>query len=266
MENEKLRTLAKELLPYLLELTPIFLDGLKNTKANGPNKPVKPHKNTLYLPEIDYLCWYAQEVGLLKYCGYNRHGDINVGNARNMAELPFGFYLLGGNGDMREDYIFPVGLLQAFVSGVYDMNYLWDYRLTTDSRTMYMKGVHDGAKEVTRNVCARYVHMQGGPTITQHIIDNTRAYWGTMPDDGGRSIVTKATMEELLGQFEMGLMTPGKVPWHIDVTYRNNMRDVTMEERMAGIMPDAPEINPTPIAEMPTSLWKEPKKISIART
>ena len=96
--------------------------------------------------------------------------------------------------------------------------------------------------------------------------DIPRAYWGTMPDDGGRSIVTKATMEELLGQFEMGLMTPGKVPWHIDVTYRNNMRDVTMEERMAGIMPDAPEINPTPIAEMPTSLWKEPKKISIART
>jgi len=50
MENEKLRALAKELLPYLLELTPTFLDGLKSTKANGPNKQQKPNKNTLYLP------------------------------------------------------------------------------------------------------------------------------------------------------------------------------------------------------------------------
>ena len=269
MENEKLRTLAKELLPHLLELAPDFLDGLKNAKTptlNKPIKPIKPSKNTLYLPEIDYLCWYAKESGLLKYCGYSRHGDITVGNATNLSELPLGFYLLGGNGDTREDYIFPVGLLQSFASGIYDMNYLWDYRLTTDSRTMYMKGVHDGTKEITRNTCTRYVHMQGGPVITQQIIDNTRIYWGTMPEDGGRSIVTKATMEELLGNFEMGLMTPGKVPWHIDVTHRNNMRDLTMAERIAGIIPDAPEINPTPIADMPPSLWKEPKKISIAKT
>lgn len=272
-KDEKLRILARELMPFLAphleEFLPPFLDGLKNTPQTSQKprqRQFKPHKNQLYLPEIDYLCWYTHYVGLLKICGYDRHGGITIGNARNYAEAPHGLQVTGGNGDMREDYIFPTGLLQAFVSGVYDMNYLWDYRLTTDSRTMYMKGVFDGAQEVKRNTCTRPIHMAGGPVITQQVIDDTRAYWCTMPDDGGRSIVTKATMEELLGNFEMGLMAPGRVPWHIDVTLRNNMRDLTMAERIAGIIPDAPDVNPVPTNEMPFDLLKEPRKISIART
>lgn len=269
MNDEKLRILAKELAPYLIpHLTP-FLDSLKNN-TDPSVKPsrkssTKPNKNTLYLPEIDYLCWYADYVGQVKVCGYGRHGEINVGNAKDMRALPLGFCLTGGNGDMREDYIFPTGLLHAMVTETYDMNYLWDYRLTTDSRTMYMKGVHDGKEGVKRNTCARYVHLHGGPVITQQIIDNTRAYWETMPEDGGKSIVTKATMEELLGNFELGLMTPGQVPWHIDVTRRGNAREYTLEEMMAGITPDAPAWNPAQIADMPLDELKNPLKISIEK-
>lgn len=267
MNDEKLRILAKELAPYLIpHLTP-FLDGLKNpTKTtNETSTKQKPNKNTLYLPEIDYLCWYAKSTFLLKFCGYGRHGEINVGKYTNPEALPLGFCLTGGNGDMREDYIFPTGLLHSMVTETYDMNYLWDYRLTTDSRTMYMKGVHDGKEGVKRNTCARYVHLHGGPVLTQQIIDNTRAYWETMPEDGGQSIVTKATMEELLVNFELGLMAPGQVPWHIDVTRRGNARDLTLEERAAGMTPNGPAWNPVPIKDMPKDELKNPLKISIEK-
>jgi hypothetical protein len=79
------------------------------------------------------------------------------------------------------------------------------------------------------------------------VLRDTRAYWERyMPDDGGNSIVTKATMMELLDKFESGELTPGKVPWHID--------------SMSNDLP-----NHKPLHEMHPSLWVNPKKISVAR-
>jgi hypothetical protein len=44
------------------------------------------------------------------------------------------------------------------------------------------------------------------------VIKATREYWNDYePDDGGKRIVTKATMMEILDKFEIGEMTPGSV-------------------------------------------------------
>ena len=269
LKNEDLAVLAQKLAPFLVpHLDPLLSPLLTSSPHARPQKHQKPHKNTLYLPEIDYLCWYAKHVGRIKHCGYDRHGEIRVGNAISTSEMPIGFHVVGGNGDMREDYVFPTGMLQSFVHGVYEMGYLWDYRLPVDSRTMYMKGIFDGSKVIERNACARTI--QYNTPITQKIIDNTREYWSdpNMPEDGGRSIVTKATMMELLDNFEIGLLTPGQ--WchshlHIDITNRNNMPEVSLQDMIAGIIPEAPAINPVSTIDLPPDLLREPKKISIAR-
>ena len=266
LDTLDLADLAQKLLPFLL-------DGLKNnaeSHANTSSTPLqKVDKHGMYLPEVDYLCWYAKHVGMLKTCGYRidkKRGNrsIRVGYAAS-ADAPLGLYLVGGHGDARVSYLFPVSLLHSFIGDVYEMDYLLDYRFTKDSRTMYMKGIFDGSKVIERNACVRTIDYN--TPITQQIIDNTRAYWShpDVPEDGGRSIVTKATMMELLDNFEIGLLTPGQVPWHIDITNRNNMPEVSLQDMIAGIIPEAPAINPVSTIDLPPALLKEPKKISIAR-
>jgi hypothetical protein len=140
----------------------------------------------------------------------------------DVLNLPIGLYAVGGNHDERRHCVIPTPTLKQSITLEYGMPYALDYRLTTDSRTMYMKGIVDmskGGVAATKNLSVRVIdwsNVHPDPKHLQKIVSNTREFWETMPDDGGKSIVTKATMMELLDGFESGLFMPGEVQWQID--------------------------------------------------
>lgn len=225
-KDEKLRTLARELMPFLVDILPEyphFLDRLKKKPAQNPIKPTA--KNcSLYLPELDYLVYYANFYGQFRMCGFApagaKHAYLMPPLPKNpdVLNLPIGLYVAGGNYDERRHCVIPTPTLKRSITLEYGMPYALDYRLTTDSRTMYMKGIVDmskGGSAATKNLSVRVIDWSNTQKL-QPIIDNTREFWDTMPEDGGKSIVTKATMMELLNGFESGLFMPGEVQWHID--------------------------------------------------
>lgn len=264
-KDEKLRTLAKELMPFLIDILPeypSFLDGLKNKKAN-PTGQAKAKNGSIYLPELDYLVYYANTFNLFRVCGFAptgaKHAYIVPPLPKNPDGLshPVGLYVAGGNHDERRHCVIPTPTLKESITLEYGMPYALDYRLTTESRTMYMKGVMDRAKGMaaTKNLSVRVIDWSHpstnpDPKHLQRVIDNTRAFWDTMPDDGGRSIVTKETMMELLSEFENGFLTPGEVQWQID-----SLKPWGGE----------PVPNEAPIYALDKDVAVAPHKISVAR-
>ena len=231
-KDEKLRILARELMPFLIDILPDyphFLDGLKKKPIPNSAQP-KAKNGSIYLPELDYLVYYANFYSQFRTCGFApswaKHAYITPPLPTNpdVLNLPIGLYAAGGNNDERRHCVIPTPTLKQSVTLEYGMPYALDYRLTTDSRTMYMKGIVDMSKggiAATKNLSVRVIDWSHpstnpDPKHLQRVIDNTRAFWDTMPDDGGRSIVTKATMMELLDGFESGLFMPGEVQWQID--------------------------------------------------
>jgi hypothetical protein len=235
MENnpknaEKLHILAKELMPFLIDILPDyphFLDGLKKKPTQNPTKPTAKN-GSIYLPELDYLVYYANFYGQFRTCGFapagSKHAYLMPPLPKNpdVLNLPIGLYAVGGNYDERRHCVIPTPTLKRSVTLEYGMPYALDYRLTTDSRTMYMKGIVDMSKAgaaATKNLSVRVIdwsNVHPDPKHLQKIISNTHKFWDTMPDDGGKSIVTKTTMMELLDGFESGLFMPGEVQWQID--------------------------------------------------
>lgn len=223
-KDEKLRILARELMPFLIDLLPEyphFLDGLKNKKA-VPKGQTRAENGSIYLPELDYLVYYAGFYSQFRTCGFAPDGSKHtylmppLSKNTDALNLPIGLYAVGGNFDARRHCVLPTPTLKQSITLEYGMPYALDYRLTTDSRTMYMKGIVDMSKGIaaTKNLSVRVIDWAN--KITPQIIDDTRKFWDTMPDDGGRSIVTKATMLELLNEFENGSLAPGEVQWQID--------------------------------------------------
>lgn len=267
----KLEKLSSSLVPFLvrdpdfLSFMGDFLDGLKNESTN-PRIPTPhtPHisKHSLYMPEIDYTLYQWARTGRLRQCGFAAQGNkydgaYIMGRDDPNNGIPYGLRVMGGNFDPRIHYVVPVATLKRLITAKYAMPYALDYRLSAEARTMYMKGIYDFSADdglggkATKNLYARVIDYT--PTTQEHIqqiVKATRDYWTNhMPDDGGVSIVTKATMMELLDKFELGEMTPGTVPWHIDI--RNNGQKN--------------EAN-TPLLKMDIDHCYTPMKISIART
>ena len=300
-QDEKLRILADSLVPYLDPLLfDSFLDRLKNegfikeapSRLPAP-KEATPAKHSLYMPELDYFIWEAS------YSNTLRHGWITAKNNKNKLRLevtrqtslvyPIGLSIPGGNNDARHKYIIPIATLKESIDYMYDTSYTLDYRIAPESRSMYMKGIMDVARDHmpaagnlrVRDInfgfekddpyfsWARYMDEVGNPTkaldewefrewarskhlpwdhtsIFQRVLIATRAYWDTMPDDGGKSIVTKATMMELLDGLENRTLIPGQIQWQIDI----------MQSGAA---------NDKPYHEMDKTDWLNPQKISIKK-
>lgn len=262
-KDEKLRILARELMPFLIDILPEyphFLDRLKKKPAQNPAKSVTKNAS-LYLPELDYLVYYAATFNLLRVCGFapegSKHAYITppLPKTTNIYHIPIGLYVTGGNNDPRKHCVIPTPTLKQNITVEYTMPYALDYRLTTESRTMYMKGVYDAARqdEATKNLSVRIIDWSNRNPDPKHlhkIIDNTRKFWETMPEDGGQSIVTKATMMELLNGFESGFLVPGQVQWHIDSI---KIYDGTIQP------------NTEPMHTLDKDMAATPHKISIAR-
>lgn len=224
-KDEKLRILARELMPFLIDILPEyphFLDCLKKQTDASPDR-TKAKNGSIYLPELDYLVYYANFYSQFRECGFApagaKHAYIMPPLPKNpdVMNLPIGLFAAGGNYDDRRHCVIPTPTLKKGITLTYGMPYALDYRLTTESRTMYMKGIVDASKEnaaATKNLSVRVIDW--AKAITPEVIDNTRKFWETMPEDGGKSIVTKATMMELLDGFEVGLFVPGELTWQID--------------------------------------------------
>lgn len=227
-KNEKLVALAAELTPYLVPHLKDFLDRLKNAGPDHSRKQdsarergAAPH--SLYLPEVDLFIHAGTLNNDFRRCGFSRKGSLNMEPLRR-GDRPVGLFIEGGNNDALQRYIIPCASLKLWVDKPYDVKYTWDYRLHKASFTRYMAGVIDVARDnepAKNNLRVRELmwrESDGSVVIPQKVIDSTRDYWDTMPDDGGSHIVTKETMMEVLDLFESGLLVPGQVPWRIDVT------------------------------------------------
>lgn len=228
-KSTRLATLADELWPY-------FLDRLKNlegiaTQTSAENKAKNggrthadtPAPHSIYLPEIDLFVHSGMMNGAFRGCGFSRKGTLNLEPLNKCATMPVGLFVEGSNNDALQYYIVPCPSLKTYVDAPYDVKYTWDYRIHKESYTRYMAGVldvvrQDAAKNNLRVREIAWRESDGDTPIPQKVIDNTRKYWETMPEDGGSHIVTKATMFEVLDMFESGLMVPGQVPWRIDVS------------------------------------------------
>ena len=301
-KDEKLRILAESLaplLPPLLEapLFDLFLVRLKNegllkkTPRPEPKDDQTIAKHCLYTPELDYFIWEANYSNTLRRGGFGS-GDSAFLEAYKQTSLiyPVGFSITGGNNDHRHKYIIPIATLKASINNVYSTSYVLDYRVSTESRSMYMKGIMDVArgnmpavgnlrvrdinfgfeKDDPYSIWAHYMdgvknpakaldivafaswmiskHLPWDHTNTfQRVLIETRSYWNNMPDDGGKSIVTKATMMEILDGLENRTLIPGQIQWQVDITQSG-----------------AP--NTLPYHAMDKTDWLNPQKISIART
>lgn len=301
-KDEKLRILAESLaplLPPLLEasLFELFLDRLKNegllkkTPRPEPKADQTIAKHCLYTPELDYFIWEANYSNTLRRGGFGS-GDSIFLEAYKQTSLiyPVGFSITGGNNDHRHKYIIPIATLKASINNVYSTPYVLDYRVSTESRSMYMKGIMDVArgnmpavgnlrvrdinfgfeKDDPYFIWAQYMDDVKNPAKAldtvdftawmtnkrmvrtyaeafQKVLIETRAYWNNMPDDGGKSIVTKATMMEILDGLENRTLIPGQIQWQVDITQSG-------------------AANTLPYHAMDKTDWLNPQKISIART
>ena len=228
-KNDKLNALAQALVPFLTpyieETVAKFLDASKNETptAKHPTKRPAPLEHSLYLPEVDMFIHAGVLNGDFRRCGFSRTGKLNL-EALPRGVNPVGLFVEGSNNDALQYYVVPCPSLKKWVNVPYDVKYTWDYRVYKESYSRYMAGVIDAARDnapAKNNLRVRDIGWRDSNGLTplpQAIIDNTRAYWDTMPEDGGSHIVTKATMMEVLDKFEAGLLIPGQVPWRIDVT------------------------------------------------
>jgi len=224
-ENAKLHTLAQALVPLLtpyIEAAMLkFLDASKNEEKHP--KTTTPINHSLYLPEIDMFIHAGMLNGDFRRCGFSRTKKLNL-EVVPRGVSPVGLFVEGSNNDALQYYIVPCPSLKKWVNAPYDVKYTWDYRVYKESYSRYMAGVIDAARgnaPAKNNLRVRDIgwrESNGLTPLPQAIIDNTRAYWGTMPEDGGSHIVTKTTMMEVLDKFEAGILIPGQVPWKIDVT------------------------------------------------
>lgn len=325
-KDEKLRILAESLaplLPPMLEesLFDLFLDRLKS-EGVLKRKPVPEQKDDqtiakhcLYMPELDYFIWEATCSDSFKHGGFGRGDSVFLAaHKQTTLHYPVGLSITGGNNDGRHRYIIPIATLKASINNVYNMAYTMDYRVSRESRSMYMKGIMDVArgnmpaggnlrvrdiefgmskydawglwreymmlelegevstrepiKEKVANKAAKfgmakvfrdYEHWLSNHNAAKRllgdrvvsfgkVLEDTRAYWSNyMPEDGGKSIVTKATMMEILDGLEDGTIIPGHIQWQIDITQSG-------------------AVNTLPYFEMDKVDWINPQKISIART
>jgi hypothetical protein len=300
--DEKLRTLAESLaplLPPLLEdaIFELFLDRLKSegllkkTPKPEPKEDQTIAKHCLYVPELDYFIWEATYSNTLRRGGFGSRDSIFLAEHKQTTlHYPVGLSITGGNNDHRHRYIIPIATLKASINNVYGIPYTMDYRVSPESRSMYMKGIMDVARgnmPAVGNLRVRDINYGNDPTssygpwgqfanevkdpriaadVNQYrswllrkfistgqaphfpsVIQETRAYWTHMPDDGGKSIVTKATMMEILDGLENGTLIPGQIQWQIDITQSGATND-------------------KPYHEMDKIDWLNPQKISIART
>ena len=305
-KDEKLRILAESLAPHLASHLPplleeslfeLFLDRLKSegllkkTPKPEPKEDQTIAKHCLYMPELDYFIWEANYSNTLRRGGFGS-GDSVFLEAYKQTSLiyPVGFSITGGNNDHRHKYIIPIATLKASINNVYSVPYTLDYRVSPESRSMYMKGIMDVArgnmpavgnlrvrdinfgfeKDDPYTIWAHYMDEVKNPAKAlsagdfavwmmgkrmscsnkgafQKVLIETRAYWANMPDDGGKSIVTKATMMELLDGLENRTLIPGQIQWQIDVTQSG-------------------AANTLPYHAMDKTDWLNPQKISIVRT
>lgn len=297
-QDEKLRILADSLVPYLDPLLfTSFLDRLKNegfikesTSKLPASKETTPAKHSIYMPELDYFIWEASYSNTLRHGWITAKNKIRLEVSRQTSLVhPIGLSIPGGNNDARRKYIIPIATLKESIDHMYDTSYTLDYRIAPESRSMYMKGIMDVARDHmpaagnlrVRDInfgfekddpyysWARYMdeaekpakaldewafrewargkHLPWDNTSTfQRVLIETRAHWGHMPEDGGRSIVTKATMMELLDGLENRTLIPGQIQWHIDI-----------------MQSGAP--NTLPYHEMDKTDWLNPQKISIKK-
>lgn len=301
-KDEKLRILAESLaplLPPMLEesLFELFLDRLKS-EGVLKRKPVPEQKDDqtiakhcLYMPELDYFIWEATCSDSFKHGGFGRGDSVFLSvHKQTTLHYPVGLSITGGNNDHRHRYIIPIATLKAAINNVYNMAYTMDYRVSRESRSMYMKGIMDvargnmpaGGNLRVRDIEFGYTHDDAFSIWLDYIafsrsaprpyvfeewmaekrrgingkhassfvnmLRTTREYWNRfMPEDGGKSIVTKATMMEILDGLENGTIFPGHIQWQIDVTQSG-------------------AVNTLPYFEMDKVDWINPQKISIART
>jgi len=245
----------------LEKLYPLFLDRLKNDGVFVQKTGPKPHKlaasrinstkHTLFLPELDFFISVCQQNRQLRQCGFMASGEVRVPNHMDAYDIlnPWlGFDIQGKvQGTWQHHVYIPSGALKMDVSEPYNTRFDYDYRVKAGARTVYMPGVIDRTKgnmPVKRNLSARVINWTA--PIDREVIDATRTYWESMPDDGGNSIVTKATMMELLDRMELGEFVPGHIPWRVDVS-------------------NSEQVVNKPMTEAHIDYLITPKKISIAK-
>jgi hypothetical protein len=296
-KDEKLRILAESLTPLLEEsLFELFLDRLKSEgllKGKPVPEPKEVHitaKHSIYTPELDYFIWEANYSNTLRRGWFTAKDKVRLEvGAPSLYSYPIGVSVTGGNNDHRHKYIIPIATLKASLDYMYEVSYTLDYRVSPESRSMYMKGIMDVARgympavgnlrvrdidfgftdDSSYIVWANYMDEAKDQARAldlvsfhewmlskrlpfnsvesfQSILKETRAYWAHMPDDGGKSIVTKATMMEILDGLENRTLIPGQIQWHIDIL-------------QSGVK------NDKPYTEMDKTDWINPQKISIAR-
>lgn len=205
-----------------------------------------PKKFSQFVPELDFFIARSFAIDQLRHCGYNSAGSIHIPNhdvrGRDEVENPFVGFSIKGNarGQWRHDVIIPSSTLKTDVSDPYLFRFDSDFRVEPNAQTRYMPGVVDRQKQVRgeevyesekkqrrhTNKSTRLItweHNQQSSDeymekVLYPVIKATREYWNDYePDDGGKRIVTKATMMEILDKFELGEMAPGSVPWYVEV-------------------------------------------------
>jgi hypothetical protein len=221
--DEKLHQILEKIYPLLLDR--LKNEGIFQQKTGPkPNSPsFNPEKYALFLPEVDYFIRQCQQQRQLRQCGFTASGEVRTPNHKDSYDWSnpwVGFDIQGKvQGTWQHHVYIPSATLKADVSAPYDTNYSYDYRVKAGARTVYMPGVMDRTKgnlPSKRNLSVRIINWTA--PIDREVIDATRVYWESMPDDGGNSIVTKATMMDLLDRMELGEFVPGQIPWRVDLS------------------------------------------------
>ena len=214
---QKLNTLADALYP-------IFLDRLKNEGHLAPqNAKHLTNKNSIFLPEIDYIVYATRLRGELRTARYTM-GQGLTQNARVSDAPYYAVHAFGGSEapgyehTLKEAVLIPSAALKRDVSTQYQVHHNLDYRLHAGSKTFYIKGVMDGMNNDPVKANANCYGVDMRVPITPKVIYNTRQHWHNQSQyEKDMRIVTEDTMMQLLDKLESGDLVPNAIPWALEV-------------------------------------------------